>query len=209
MSPLDRLATTVTGAETTFSSGPQIVLVEADEVWRRPWSPFTETDLTLGVSEARVQASPLAQSFRETNPVAEAVLERRILTDEDRLTFRIGARLGPVVNRLLGIVDERIQGTLLSKWDHGPLAIHAFASAQQSVPAGGPDATQLLTGEIGLSYTATSAVVLDVGVRGLSQRANQPVVSTSTPGATDVVEASLLQGVVFVGLTLRAPTIRL
>jgi hypothetical protein len=34
-------------------------------------------------------------------------------------------------------------------------------------------------------------------------------VSISTPGATDIVEANLTQGVVFVGVTLRAPTVRL
>ena len=208
-SPLDRLATTVTGADSTFSSGPQIVIGEADQAWKRPWSSSTETEFTLGISEARVQASALAQSYGETDPVAEAVLEQRILTDEDRVTVRVGARLGPVVNRLLGIVDERVQGSLLSQWNHGRLAIHAFAGAQQSVHVGGPDATELLTGEIGLSYTATDAVAFDVGVRGLLQKATQPVVSTTAPGVTDIVEASLVQGVIFVGVTLRAPTIRM
>jgi hypothetical protein len=205
-SPVDRLATTVTGSETTFSSGPEIVLGEGDEGWRHQWSAVTEMDLTLGVSEARVRPSPLAPISTQTNPVAEAILELRILVDEDRVTIRVGARLGPVVNRLLGIVDERVQGSLLSKWTHWPFAASAFASAQQSVPTGGPYATELLTGELGLSYVATEAVAFDVGVRGLWQRANEPAVSTSTPGATDITEASLVQGIVFVGATLRAPT---
>jgi hypothetical protein len=208
-SPVDHLATTVIGSETTFSSGPEIVLVEGDEGWKHLWSAVTETDVTLGVSEARVRASPVAQSLWETNPVAEAILEQRLLSDEDRVTLRLGARLGPVVNRLLGIVDERLQGTLQSKWTHGPFAVNAFVSAQQSVPTGGPNATELLTGELGLSYTATEAVAFDTGVRGLWQKANQPVASTSTPGATNIVEASLTQGIVFVGVTLRAPTMRL
>jgi hypothetical protein len=208
-SPVDHLATTATGSETTFSSGPEIALAELDEGFRHLWSPFTETALTLGVSEARVTTSPLVQSYRETNPVAEAVLEQRILMDEDRVTVRVGARLGPVVNRLLGIVDERVQGTFLSKWTHGRFAVSAFASAQQSVPTGGPDATELLTGDVGLSYVATESVAFDTGVRGLWQRANQPLVSTSTPGATDIVEASLVQGIVFVGVTFRTPTMGL
>jgi hypothetical protein len=208
-SPVDHLATTATGSETTFSSGPEIAIVEADESWKHLWSAVTEMDLTLGLSEARVLTSPFAQSYRETDPVAEAVLEQRILTDGDRVTIRIGARLGPVVNRLLGIVDERVQGTLLSKWTHGPFALEAFASAQQSVPTDGPDATELITGQVGVSYAVTDAVAFDAGVRALWQRANQPVVSISTPGATDIVEANLTQGVVFVGVTLRAPTVRL
>jgi hypothetical protein len=209
-SPVDHVATTVTGAEDTFSPGPEIVVVEGDEGWKHLWSAFTEMDLTLGVSEARVLPSSSGQSFR-THPVAEATLEQRILTAEDRVTLRVGARLGPVVNRLLGIVDERIQGTLLSKWTHGPFAANAFASAQQSVPTDGPDATQLLTGELGVSYAATDAVAFDVGVRGLWQKGGQGV-STSTVGTQPTAtgsEAPIVQGIVFVGVTLRAPTMRL
>jgi hypothetical protein len=62
---------------------------------------------------------------------------------------------------------------------------------------------------LGLAYTATEAVVFDVGVRGVWQRANQPLTVTSNPGATDIVEASIAQGIVFVGVTLHAPTIRM
>jgi hypothetical protein len=208
-SPVDHLATTVTGDETRFSSGPEIVITEGDEGWKHLWSASTETDLTLGVSEARVRTSPVTGNVMETNPVAEASLEQRVLTDEDRVTVRLGARLGPIVNRLLGIVDERIQGNILSKWTHFPFVVNAFASAAQSVPTNGPDATELLTGELDLSYTASDAVAFDLGVRGLWQRGNLPVVSTSTPGVTNIVEADLTQGVVFVGVTLRAPTMRL
>ena len=208
-SPVDHLATTVTGDETTFSSGPEIVIAEGDEGWKHLWSASTETDLTLGVSEARVRTSPLAENVWETNPVADASLEQRILTDEDRVTVRLGARLGPVVNRLLGIVDERIQGSVLSKWTHFPFVVSGFASAQQSVPKSGPDATELLTGDLDLSYSASDAVAFDLGVRGLWQRGNQPVLSTSSPGVTNIVEADLVQGVVFVGVTFRAPTMRL
>lgn len=208
-SPVDHVATTLAASKTTFSSGPEIELVEGDEGWKKAWSALTETNVTLGVSEARVEASPLVGAFREIDPVAEAVLEQRILSDEDRVTLRVGVRLGPVVNRLLGIVDERVQGTLLSKWTHGPFVVNAFGSAQQSVPTGGPNATTLFTGELGLTYAASEAVALDVGVRGMWQRANQPLTPIATPGGTDIVEASIVQGIVFVGVTFRAPTIRL
>jgi hypothetical protein len=209
-SPVDHLATTVTGAETTFSSDPEIVLAEGDEGWKHLWSAFTDTELRLGVSEARVRTSPSAPSSWVTHPVAEAGLEQRISTAEDRVTIRVDARLSPVVNRLLGIVDERIQGTLLSKWTHGPFVVNAFASAQQSVLTEGPNATKLLTGELGLAYAATDAVIFDIGVRGLWQRA---ALSTPTAGtqqaATGMTEASIGQAIVFVGVTLRAPTMRL
>jgi hypothetical protein len=209
-SPVDHLATTVTGSETTFSSDPEIVLAEGDEGWKHLWSASTDTELRLGASEARTRTSPSARSSWETHPVAEAGLEQRILTAEDRVTLRVGARLGPVVNRLLAVVDERIQGTLQSKWTHGPFAVNAFASAQQSVPTGGPNATTLLTGELGLAYAATDAVIFDIGVRGLWQRAalSTPTAATQQ-AATGIAEATIVQGIVFVGVTLRAPTMRL
>ena len=206
-SPVDHVATTLTAAEATFSSGPEIALAEEDEGWKHAWSAFTETNVTLGVSEARVEASPSVGAYRETNPVAEVILDQRILTAEDRVTLHLGARLGPVVNRLLGIVDERVQGTVLSKWTPGPFVVSAFGSAQQSVTTEGPNATTLFTGELGLSYTAVEAVVFDTGVRGIWQRASQPL--TATSGTPDIVEASIAQGIMFVGVTFRVPTIRL
>jgi len=207
-SPVDHVATTVSAMKTTFSSGPEIALFEADEGYKHRWSAVTETNLVFGFSQARVQASPLLGATEETHPVAEATVDHGASTGVDRVTFHVGARVGPVVNRLLGVVDERVQGTLLSKWTRGPFVVSAFGSAQRSVPYEGPNATSLLTGELGLSYTAVEAVVFDAGVRGVWQRANQPQASTSTPGATDVVEASIAEGTVFFGVTFRAPTIR-
>jgi len=208
-SPVDHLPLTLTASETTFSSGPEILIGEADEGWLHRWSAVTETGFTLGVSEARVQPSPIVPSYTQTNPVADAVLEQRLWAYDGVLSLRVDARLGPVVNRLLGIVDERVQCNVLSKWTRGPFAASGFASAAQSVPTDGPYATELVSGELDLSYTATEAVVFDAGLRGFWQRANQPVVAVSVPGATEIVEASLVQGVVFVGVTLHAPTVRL
>ena len=207
-SPIDHVVTTVTASETTFSSGPEIALVEGDEGWKHSWSALTETTVTLGLSEARDAPSPGVTPSRQTDPVAETILEQRIPAGDDKVTLHAGVRLGPVVNRLLGIVDERVQGTVQSKWTHGPFVVTAFGSAQQSVPTDGPNATTLFTGELGLSYAVIEALTLDAGLRGIWQRANQPV-TPAAPGAADIVEASFAQGVLFVGVTVRAPTIRL
>jgi hypothetical protein len=208
-SHVDHVATTLSASETTFSSGPRIVLAEGDETWKHAWSAVTETDVTLGFSGSRDQSGPFASATHETNPVAEVDLEERVLSREDRVTFRAGARLAPVVNRLLGIVDERIQGTLVSTWIHGPFTVNALGGAQQSVPTDGPNATTLYTGELSLSYAAVADVVFDMGVRGLWQRAAQPLAPDTAAGTTDVVEASIGQGLVFVGVTFHAPAIRL
>ena len=224
-SHVDHVATTLSASKTTFSSGPEIALAEADEGWEHAWSAFTKTTVTLGLSGDRDQGAPFVPVVRGTDPVAEVVLEQRVLSREDRVTFRAGARLGPVVNRLLGIVDERVQGTLVSNWTHGPFTVNALGAAQQSVPTDGPNATTLYTGELSVSYTVsygvTSAsssgssnsavedVIFDMGVRGLWQRAAQPLAPDLTAGATDVAEASIGQGLLFVGVTFHAPTIRL
>jgi hypothetical protein len=207
-SPVDHLATTATGSETSFSSGPRIVLAEIDEGWKHTWSPRTETTLTFGVSDARARGSAYAGSYTEVDPVAEGLVDAGLGTARDRVTLHIGARLGPVVNRLLGIVDERGQGTLLAKWTRGPFGADAFVSAQQSVHATGPDATELVTGQCGLSYAATDVVAFDVGVRGIWQRANQPLVS-SAGGASVISETDLAQGLVFLGVTFTSPCMQL
>ena len=208
-SPVDRVATTVTGSDTTFSSGPVIALVEGDEGWKHRWSAVTETTATLGLSEARVASSPAVAPARQTDPVAEAILETRVPAADGQVALYVDARLGPVVNRLLGIVDERVQGTVQAKWKHGPFALSAFGNAQQSVDTAGPNATTLLTGELGMSYAVVEALAFDGGVRGIWQRANQPVTPVLTPSVTDIVEANIAQWILFVGVTLRAPTIRL
>ena len=98
--------------------------------------------------------------------------------------MRLAARLGPVVNRLLGIVDKA-QGTLLSRWTHGRWAVDALMSAQQSVLTDGPNATELLTGQCGLSYVASDLVALDLGVRGIWRRGQWPIASSVEPRSDD------------------------
>jgi hypothetical protein len=205
--PVDHFTTTATGEDTTFSSGPAIVLVEADEGWKHLWSATTDTTATLGASAARVQASPSSATYPMNNPVAELALDQRILTADDRVTLKIAARLGPVINRLLGVVDERVQGTVLSKWTHGPFVVSALANVQQSVFTDTAYSTELFVGELTVSYVASDIVTLDGGVRGVWQQGNQPVGLVATPSTTDIAEINVAQGTVFLGATFRAPTI--
>ncbi len=73
---------------------------------------------------------------------------------------------------------------------------HAYASAAQSVPATAPAPLRLVSGELGVAYATSDAVILDFGVRGLWQR-------------QDPALADLLQATAFVGLTFRAPPTKL
>lgn len=192
----DHALTRLFASESAFSSGPEAILAEADLGWRHSWSRVTETRLTAGVSEARVRATATGPHTFETHPVAEVVVEQRRPLAEGRVDVRLGARLGPVVNRLLGLVDERIEGTLGAIHAYHRFATHASLSLSQSVPVSGVNAFTLLSAEIGGAHRTTDAVSFDTGVRALWQR-------------QEATGATFLQGTVFIGVTLRAPPTRL
>jgi hypothetical protein len=198
--------TKTTGAEATFSSGPESILVEATEAWRFAWSPSTTTEIALGGAEVRARAAANASSAYTTYPVAEITLEHRWGQPTDRFAIRSIARLAPVVNRVYGTVDERAQATLQGTWTHQRLVLNAFATAQQTVPADNASAVQLVAGELSASYatSATSFWAFDVGVRTMGQRLSTPV----SLGSSDYTQTSFVQGIVFFGLSMRAPRVR-
>jgi hypothetical protein len=202
LSHLDDAITTLAGSEATFTSGPELVLVEADEGWRHAWTRTTETRLTLGASEARTRASPAGPHSFETDPVAEADLRQRFLAEGDRVDAQCSVRLGPVVNRLLGVVDERVQGTVGATWTHGRYEVRASGSAAQSVHASSATAVALVLGEVALSYRLSKYTLIDFGVRGLWQKQAETVQTAGQPD--QIVHPSFLQGVAFIGVTFRA-----
>jgi hypothetical protein len=99
-------------------------------------------------------------------------------------------RLGPVYNRLLGLVDERAQASLAATYQLRRFQARALASASTSVPTTGADASTLLAGEIGVVYRATPIVGIDAGLRELWQR-------------QEATKALFLQQIAFVGVSLR------
>jgi hypothetical protein len=192
----DHVITTLAASEASFSSGPESLLMEADEGWRHALTRATDVTLTFGASASRARRSALAAQEFETHPVAEAVLEQRHPRPEGHVDLRLDVRLGPVVNRLIGIVDERVGGTLTASHTYRRFTTHLLAGASQSVPASGAYATSLVAGELGTAYALRDFVTFDLGVRGLWQRQETP-------------EAFFLQGTAFAGVTFRAPPVRL
>ncbi len=191
-----------TGAEATFSSGPESVLVQGTEAWRYAWSRSIDTELAVGAAAVHEREGANLRTKHLTYPVAEAMLEKRWGRHDNGVTLRFTARISPIVNRLLGTVDERVQAMILGTWTRQRFVLNVFATAQQTVPTDDPSAVQLLLGEVNASYTpsARSLVAFDAGIRTMAQRLNTPV----APGATDFTEASFVQGIFFVGFTLRA-----
>lgn len=192
----DFISTKISASEASFSSGPESLLVEQLGGWRHRWSRADETRIEAGVSEARARVSAVAPHTLGVFPVAEAVAERRSTPGAGRVDLRLGLRLGPVVNRLVGLVDQRAQGTLAVSRTRGRSGAHAYASAARSVGASGAASIRLLSGELGASYGASESLNFDAGVRGLWQRQG-------------VHLPDLMQATVFVGVSLRAPTTRL
>jgi hypothetical protein len=187
----DHAVLTLSASDTTFSSGPGDVLVEPSVGYRHLWSRTIETTLTLGAGEARARISPRAAATFETYPVIEGVLARRSGA-EGQLDARASVRLGPVVNRLYGDVEERMEATLGASYRARRLTTHVFASGSRSVPATGPYATSLFGGELGSSYGATRVVAVDGGLRCIWQR-------------QEATLAAFAQGTFFIGVTLLAP----
>ncbi len=198
------LRTTLSAAELSFSNGPESVLVTAREGWHHAWSRTTRTELTAGVTEARSRPDDRSTNRYQTFPVGELALEQSHLTAGDRVVVRVGAGVSPTVNQLYGNVDERVEGTVRATWTHRRLALTAYASAQQSVPTDGDYAVQLLAGELSATYDTGGVVSFDGGVRAIGQRANEP----PPPGSGVPGESSFVQGIVFLGVTLRAPKLR-
>lgn len=188
----NRADTILSASEASFSSGPEALVVELDQAWRHRLRRTTELRLALGVSEARVRTGALSPHTTETHPVAEAGLTDRSRTGDGTLDVRCVLRLGPTVNQVVGLVDERVSGTLAASTTTGRLGAHVFASAGQSVPASGVDAVQIASGEVGGSWDVSTRLALDTGLRAVGQR---QIFTRDT----------FLQWTVFAGVTLRMP----
>lgn len=191
----DFAATTLTASETSFSSGPEAILTQLDERWRHLLSRVTTGELTLGGSLSRVRTSSVSSYSFEAHPVAEAALDHRLAVGHDRLALRFTVGLSPIVDQLVGNVDERLQGTVSATHTHKHWTNHALLSASESMPPSRSDATRLFAGEVGTAFTPRGVVGFDAGVRGFYQRA-------------EATGDDFFQGTFFVGVTFRADPVR-
>ena len=200
-----RFTTKLAASELAFSSGPESILVEATERWRYAVSRSDVLALEGGASEVRMRLNDLDWNHYFTYPVAEAMFEHTFKRAErESLAVSLTARVGPIVNRIFGTVDERVQATAHATWRRQRLTVDFFVTANQTVPPDDPNAVQLLDGELSTSYATSKVVAFDVGVRGLAQRLNAAV----APWSSDFTQSSLMMALVYVGVSLHAPPIR-
>jgi hypothetical protein len=209
LGPRDHLLETARGSEESFSSGPEVLMVEYDETWRHLWTRTTSLEFLAGVNEARARTgfSPPAAYQNLTNPVASVKLDQRLASRVDRGELQAALRVGPFINPVLGLVDERAEAQVGGKWAREHVGLRGSASFAQSVTNPYGAAVRLFMAEIGMSYELSRAVVFDVGERFMWQ---EPVDSTVAGGGTPPAFAAIAftQEVTFVGLTLRADPLR-
>jgi hypothetical protein len=191
---MDHSVTRLLASDAVFSSGPDAALLQVDTSWRRRFARHTETRLGAGAAVSGVRTSARALEAYGAYPVLSAALEEHALGGA-HVDLMIEGRLGPMVNRLYGVVDERAEGTFTASHQHGRFAAHLFASASQSVGTKSPYATSLAAGEVGGTYAESKLVALDVGVRILWQHVAE-------------IRVPLLQSTMFIGVRLRAPETR-
>lgn len=207
----DRLVTIVSASETTFSTGTDDLLAEAEEQWRHLWTHSTETLVGAGLYEARTRTADNAPFGFDTNPVAEAAIDQHFDSGSNHVEIRLDGRLAPIVNRLTGLVDQRVQGVLEGRWGHRRVSLRAFGTVAESVPQGTTTSNRILTGEVDVSYRASEALSFDVGARALFQEQNSSAQAPGPPamgpvmaGPPGITETTFTQGVVFLAMTVRA-----
>lgn len=196
----DHLISDVGFTQATFSNGPQDVILGFEERWRRQWTRTTDTAIAAGLYEARTNISSTAPTQYATNPTGEVELHHQLGGTKNRFDLRADARLAPIVNVLVGTVDQRVQGIVEIDWTHHALGLRAFGTAAESVSQDTSYASQVLQGEIDASYRLSKALSLDTGARLLEQRQNVP----AQAGSTAFTQVNFSQTVVFVAVTVRA-----
>jgi len=197
----DHLATFVSGSETTFSSplGTEDLLAELEERWRHQWARRTETMFAMGWYVARTRDGVDAPDVLASNPIAEAELDQDFSRGGNTGELRLDARLAPFINRLTGLVDEQIRGTIEASWGRRRVKLRGFATAAESVDQGTATSARLGLAEIDAAYKVSEALTFDGGFRAIYQEQN-----ALAGGTGPIVESTLSQGVVFVAVTVRA-----
>jgi hypothetical protein len=191
---VDRPILRVAAAEYQFDPGPESMLGEADAGWRHRWSRVTETRLAAGGAVSEQHGPSDAAHTYTPFPVVEAELDERAVGGA-HVDMAFTTRLGPMLNRLYGVIDERAEASVTLTHHYRRLVTHGFFGVSQSTDWQNTYATSLVAGEVGVARPMNAIVALDAGVRTFWQR-------------TYGVSAPLLQSTFYVGVTLPSRPLR-
>jgi hypothetical protein len=200
----DHLITIATFSQWSFSSGNDDVLAQAEEQWRHHWARMTDTSLGVGAYETHVRPSFTAPYQDDVSAVADAAIDQGFSQGANHEELRLGAAVGPLVNRLTGQVDERVSATAEAIWSRRRVTVRLFGSAAESVQQNTVTAGRYVTGEVDAVYRATDVVTFDMGARALSQLQNTAGAAPGPNEAAPIVGVQFNQVVAFLGVTVHA-----
>jgi hypothetical protein len=168
----DRLITIENGTESSFSNGPETLMVSLEEQWRRNWARSSETWLGFGWAALRARTGQDTPDVFASDPIAEAAFDQKLGHGKDPGELLVDVRLAPQLNPLSGLVDEQIRGTVQGRWGRRRLSVRLLLSAAESLDQAANGAVRQLTAELGGAYTPSDAFIVDAGIRGLYQSQN-------------------------------------
>jgi hypothetical protein len=190
----DHLTSAFGASWTGFSTGPEDIIVQATESWRHALGRHTESTLAGGVAWTTSRTGASAPFRSLAHPIAEATITHGI--PSLRLHLHATSRISPVIDPVIGRVDERVDTNGGGAWRvTRRVSILGYAGAAQSVSWATPGAITMLYHGITVMYRASKIVQIDGGTRGFWWR-------------TRGEDAPPPQWIVFAGLTLTAPQVR-
>jgi hypothetical protein len=164
----DHATTSIDASYETFSTGADAGVATVSEAWRRAWSRRTDTSIGVGVAGSWSHPAGTTLSRLAAYPTADASVAWRL--PAERLDVRLSLGIAPVIDRLTGQVDERLQGAAGVAWRFHPSAgVRAQMAAAQSVPQTAIGAVTLVSGEAAIWLAVGRSLRFEVGTRGALQ----------------------------------------
>jgi hypothetical protein len=196
LSRRDQLLSTVTANRTIVSSGPETILITVAEGIRRNIARRTDAKLEIGVAAAWFKPESNARNDLTPYPIATGVLSHRHFIERDAaLGIDVTANVAPMIYRLTGIVAQQFQATAAVSFTEKQLAVRMVTGVMRTLRRDDPQALRLFFGDANVAYGFGKFVSVDTGVRYVWQE--MPAFGNLPP-----------QKLVYVGMTIREPTLR-
>ncbi len=163
----DHVATSLDAAYAAFSTGAEAGVASLSVTLRHAWSHRTETSLGAGVAGSWSRPESATSSLG-AYPMAEVSVTSRL--PPEHLDARLALGIAPVIDRLTGQVDQRLQAAAAGAWAFLPRAgARAQIAAAQSVPWTAIGAVTLVSGEAAIWLQWGDRLRTEVGTRGATQ----------------------------------------
>jgi hypothetical protein len=196
LSQKDRLVSTFAASRTVFSSGPETILLNAAEGIRRKITRRTDAELAVGVAAAWFRPISTAPNELTPYPTVTGVLNHKHLLKRDAiLGIDVTVSLAPMIYRLTGYVAQRLQATAAVSFTENRLLLRMETGAAETLPRDDPQSIRVLYGNASVGYRFGQLVSMETGARYVLQ--DHLAFGPLPP-----------QKVVYVGMTIREPTLR-